>query len=469
MKKHRILLLASFLWLTAASLIGQPTDYVGHWPFSGNANDAAGSSNGTVNGATLTSDRDGNANSAYSFDGVNDNIDIPVNAGLDLGTDDMSFSIWVKAPASQPNSWPGLITHGATSDSKPGYWLRIRGSDGYPSFGIGDGTSRQFGYGTSSVLDDQWHHVVFLFDRDNQAQIYVDGVNNTSGGGYDISSYASSNMDQADPLDVGGGSELEGVIDDIQIFDRLLTAQEISDIYNGSSATCNDGIQNGDETGVDCGGSCSPCPTCNDGIQNGDETGVDCGGSCSACPTCNDGIQNGDETGVDCGGSCSPCPTCNDGVQNGDETGVDCGGSCAPCDTTTAMGPDADWAFLSGDSLSDPIYHLGSVAIGTTDAGTHKLAVDGSFKAREVNVTQTDWADYVFEDDYFLLPLPRLRAYIEKHGHLPGIPTRSKVQEEGLNLGQINQKLLEKIEELTLYLLQQEDRIQELEDQLDRR
>jgi hypothetical protein len=76
--------------------------------------------------------------------------------------------------------------------------------------------------------------------------------------------------------------------------------------------TCSDGIQNGDETGVDCGGSCAPCatPTCTDGIQNGDETGVDCGGSCPACPaTCSDGIQNGNETGVDCGGSCPPCPT----------------------------------------------------------------------------------------------------------------------------------------------------------------
>ncbi|WP_204344410.1 M43 family zinc metalloprotease [Psychroserpens algicola] len=55
-------------------------------------------------------------------------------------------------------------------------------------------------------------------------------------------------------------------------------------------------------------------------------------------PTCSDGVQNGDETGVDCGGSnCEPCavdPTCDDGIQNGDETGVDCGGSsCAPCST----------------------------------------------------------------------------------------------------------------------------------------
>lgn len=58
----------------------------------------------------------------------------------------------------------------------------------------------------------------------------------------------------------------------------------------------------------------------------------------SSAPTCTDGIQNGDETGVDCGGSsCAPCvtpPTCTDGIQNGDETGVDCGGSsCAPCST----------------------------------------------------------------------------------------------------------------------------------------
>jgi hypothetical protein len=60
--------------------------------------------------------------------------------------------------------------------------------------------------------------------------------------------------------------------------------------------------------------------------------------SVTAGPTCDDGIQNGDETGVDCGGSCAPCvtpPTCDDGIQNGDEEGVDCGGSsCAPCQVT---------------------------------------------------------------------------------------------------------------------------------------
>ncbi|WP_020536232.1 M43 family zinc metalloprotease [Lewinella cohaerens] len=106
-------------------------------------------------------------------------------------------------------------------------------------------------------------------------------------------------------------------------------------VGGGPAPTCTDGIQNGNETGVDCGGpDCAACPTCDDGIQNGNETGVDCGGpDCAACPTCDDGIQNGSETGVDCGGpDCAACPTCDDGIQNGNETGVDCGGpDCAAC------------------------------------------------------------------------------------------------------------------------------------------
>lgn len=80
-----------------------------------------------------------------------------------------------------------------------------------------------------------------------------------------------------------------------------------------------------------CNFPCDAPATCTDGIQNQDETGVDCGGAtCPACETCSDGIQNQDETGIDCGGVCAPCPTCTDGIQNGDETGVDCGGSVCP-------------------------------------------------------------------------------------------------------------------------------------------
>jgi hypothetical protein len=76
---------------------------------------------------------------------------------------------------------------------------------------------------------------------------------------------------------------------------------------------------------------CYDVPTCNDGVQNQGESGVDCGGPCSACATCSDGLQNQGETGVDCGGPCAACATCSDGILNQGETGVDCGGPCSAC------------------------------------------------------------------------------------------------------------------------------------------
>ncbi|MBT4825023.1 hypothetical protein HN695_00230 [Candidatus Woesearchaeota archaeon] len=72
--------------------------------------------------------------------------------------------------------------------------------------------------------------------------------------------------------------------------------------------SCFDNLQNQDESGVDCGGSCFPCETCDDGLQNQNEEDVDCGGVCGDCETCFDGIINQDEEDVDCGGICSiPC------------------------------------------------------------------------------------------------------------------------------------------------------------------
>ncbi|MEL6141125.1 MAG: cohesin domain-containing protein, partial [Bacteroidota bacterium] len=126
----------------------------------------------------------------------------------------------------------------------------------------------------------------------------------------------------------------------------------------GNQPTCTDGMQNGNETGVDCGGpDCPTCPTCNDGVQNGNETGIDCGGpDCPACPaTCSDGIQNGNETGVDCGGpDCPACPTCNDGIQNGNETGIDCGGSCQPCSSGSQCGDGSnDLTLCVGEVCGD--------------------------------------------------------------------------------------------------------------------
>jgi len=102
---------------------------------------------------------------------------------------------------------------------------------------------------------------------------------------------------------------------------------------------CIDGIWQPEygETCVDCGGECGPCSPCTNCIQDGDEAGIDCGGSsCGPCAElCADGILNGTETQIDCGGTyCDPCPTCTDGIMNGTEIGIDCGGlNCPPCAT----------------------------------------------------------------------------------------------------------------------------------------
>ncbi len=109
---------------------------------------------------------------------------------------------------------------------------------------------------------------------------------------------------------------------------------------NDCPVQCGNGVQDGLETGVDCGGECSPCvvaASCSNGVQDGLETGVDCGGECSPCvvaASCSNGVKDGLETDVDCGGDCSPCvvaASCSNGVKDGAETDIDCGGSCPPC------------------------------------------------------------------------------------------------------------------------------------------
>lgn len=106
----------------------------------------------------------------------------------------------------------------------------------------------------------------------------------------------------------------------------------------------------------------------------------------------------------------------------------------------------------------------GSVGIGTTDPRSFKLAVEGKIGAREVNVTtQNPWPDYVFHKKYSLLPLKELESFIKIHNRLPNIPSAEEVKLNGIDLGQMNSKLLEKVEELTLHLIQLNKKIEELE------
>jgi hypothetical protein len=95
-----------------------------------------------------------------------------------------------------------------------------------------------------------------------------------------------------------------------------------------------------------------------------------------------------------------------------------------------------------------------------------QLSNDGILRAREIIVDADLWPDYVFEKDYTLMPLNELNNYIQLHKHLPHIPSAVAMDKNGINLSEMNSLLLEKIEELTLYLIEQQKEIDQLKLQL---
>lgn len=120
--------------------------------------------------------------------------------------------------------------------------------------------------------------------------------------------------------------------------------------------------------------------------------------------------------------------------------------------------PDNSHNFVGDINLID-----GDLRIGTTTSGSHKVAVEGSIGAREVQVEASGWSDFVFEPDYKLRTLQEVEQHISDQGHLPEIPSEAEVMENGINLGEMDARLLQKIEELTLYMINLNKRVDQLE------
>ena len=111
------------------------------------------------------------------------------------------------------------------------------------------------------------------------------------------------------------------------------------------------------------------------------------------------------------------------------------------------------------------IHPDGRVSIGTAFPATgYSLSVNGKIISSEVKVQlQANWPDYVFDKSYTRPSLSQLETFVTSHKHLPGIPSALEVKKEGLELGEMNRKLLEKVEELTLYMIEMNKRIDSLE------
>jgi hypothetical protein len=91
-----------------------------------------------------------------------------------------------------------------------------------------------------------------------------------------------------------------------------------------------------------------------------------------------------------------------------------------------------------------------------------QLTSDGVLRSREIIVDADSWPDYVFEDDYSLMSLKEIESFVNENGHLPNIPSAQTIQETGVDVGEMNRLLLEKIEELTLHIIQQQKEIDTL-------
>jgi uncharacterized protein (TIGR02145 family) len=209
---------------------------VGYWPFCGNANDASSNgNNGTVNGASLTTDRNGNANSAYNFDGINDYIQVPHSSSISL-TGDITMSAWVKTNGSNGQNYQTIISKRET------YWTWeylmtlsyhnsiIHDTKLLSSRGVAMGNQEQ-GWSTTPYSINNWENWVVTISN-NQMKIYKNGVLDHT------QAFSLVPVNQVCPLLFGKNTlsdtseQFKGNIDDIGIWNRALTAQEIANLYN---------------------------------------------------------------------------------------------------------------------------------------------------------------------------------------------------------------------------------------------
>lgn len=209
---------------------------VAYWPFNGNANDESGNGNhGTVHGATITTDRFGNPDSAYSFDGVDDYIKASAD---NLPTAERTVSLWFFA-----NIMSGGVPLGyGGGGGPPGTsWLMFSGTLKHQFFGMSShwNSNAILYYWPQPPVGD-WYHFVVATDE-NGTKIYINGEEKASNGNFvtntivlntDLSiGVAVSPFGIAPYVDANVGYH-DGMIDDVRIYNRALSEDEIGTLYN---------------------------------------------------------------------------------------------------------------------------------------------------------------------------------------------------------------------------------------------
>ena len=205
------------------------SDVSAYWKADGNTTDSAANNNdGTLfNGATYAT---GIKGQAFSFDGSDDYFTAPTSA-FPVGSSDRSMTLWIRSPdVTVPNKMLGGWGNGATSQMS----ALILGLDALPT-----GKPAFWGWvndleSTTTLTDDTWHHIGFTLTGGTSMKVYVDGNMITSGTlSSSLATPSGSTFYLADFTAVMGS--YGGLIDDIAVFNRALTDEEILDIANGGA------------------------------------------------------------------------------------------------------------------------------------------------------------------------------------------------------------------------------------------
>jgi hypothetical protein len=241
----KLLLTALTTMCIASATVAQVPTYVpsngliGWWPFNGDAKDQSINSNdGTVNGATLVSDRNGNTNSAYSFDGVSNWIDCGHNADFDFTQGSLTMNCWINT--TDLNSDNEIIAKGNSCEN--GYKLITQ--SGLLRGTCGDITqSYTENIYQTSIADGVWHLVTYVIEDLKTAntitKLYVDGVLKSTSGPDATTTWTTTTLSH---LGFGHSNSIpscamfyKGLIDDVGMWNRALTQQEITDLFNANT------------------------------------------------------------------------------------------------------------------------------------------------------------------------------------------------------------------------------------------
>jgi len=201
------------------------TGLVAAYDFKGDAKDWSGNGNdGTVTGPTLTTDYFNIANSAYNFDGVDDYIDVGTPL-IDPVTDSFTISFWVK---SDDSFYTRPVFIGNNHDNLNGFYILYQGDTNIFRIKFG-GTS--YDYSSINFADTNWHHIVMTYDTTTRiAEVFIDG--SSIGTQTESSRNSPIGVMQIGAYNNGASNVLDGVIDEVFIWNRTLSADEVKTLYD---------------------------------------------------------------------------------------------------------------------------------------------------------------------------------------------------------------------------------------------